>query len=658
MSISFMAMNRMLEERAAVDEDIRQQLQRNGKCTLSDGRALSDEELLQKLHSLGLTEVDRNWLDQVTQKVPSAQVLATAITKHSHLEIPAKQEDWVWFALVCLWERWFPDRPNFEMLDDQMQAGYQAQQANQRVEAARLWLQVWRGVEYLMKTFNISSIQEFDACFGGTNSVFNWVQDFSDELYGAALTDPSFLQERLAVCQAVLPLAGKTEQDSHLLSHFKRDLAETHAALGDHKTTDQLYTQWLREDPQWGWGWIGWSDIYHLFAPGDHVDTNRAEQILNDGLAVPGVHDRQYLVERLASLYQETGRSAQADALRERTDASLASSEQQESAPETQPEPVTTSERSLDDLIAELDQPPTGKFPEQALREAQRRREEITPRLIDLIRQATAGVRAGTPPQGDGHFFALFLLTEFQAREALPAILEAVSLPGEGPFDLFGDSITEHLARVLATLAGDPIEVIDDLIANRSLNEYVRWEGAQTYLYLVRDGRLTREQAVQRLRQHLQTAIANQDHEIGGPLVSELLQYASHEALDDIKEAYRQEIADEGLVRLEDVEQILARGEQRFQQALEACRQTRVEDTVAELRNWACFQEPKPPRSTPVPSPALPPPSFPSRVWENAQRPGQTREPATVRRDTPRVGRNDPCPCGSGKKYKKCCGKT
>jgi uncharacterized protein len=26
-----------------------------------------------------------------------------------------------------------------------------------------------------------------------------------------------------------------------------------------------------------------------------------------------------------------------------------------------------------------------------------------------------------------------------------------------------------------------------------------------------------------------------------------------------------------------------------------------------------------------------------------------------VRRTTPRVGRNDPCPCGSGKKYKKCC---
>lgn len=33
---------------------------------------------------------------------------------------------------------------------------------------------------------------------------------------------------------------------------------------------------------------------------------------------------------------------------------------------------------------------------------------------------------------------------------------------------------------------------------------------------------------------------------------------------------------------------------------------------------------------------------------------GGQRTPAT--RTTPKVGRNDPCPCGSGKKFKKCCG--
>jgi uncharacterized protein YecA (UPF0149 family) len=28
----------------------------------------------------------------------------------------------------------------------------------------------------------------------------------------------------------------------------------------------------------------------------------------------------------------------------------------------------------------------------------------------------------------------------------------------------------------------------------------------------------------------------------------------------------------------------------------------------------------------------------------------------TIVRHDPHVGRNDPCPCGSGRKFKKCCG--
>jgi uncharacterized protein YecA (UPF0149 family) len=27
-------------------------------------------------------------------------------------------------------------------------------------------------------------------------------------------------------------------------------------------------------------------------------------------------------------------------------------------------------------------------------------------------------------------------------------------------------------------------------------------------------------------------------------------------------------------------------------------------------------------------------------------------------KSAPKTGRNDPCPCGSGRKYKQCCGKT
>ena len=53
--------------------------------------------------------------------------------------------------------------------------------------------------------------------------------------------------------------------------------------------------------------------------------------------------------------------------------------------------------------------------------------------------------------------------------------------------------------------------------------------------------------------------------------------------------------------------------------------------------------------------------SLPSAAAAQAQQPperaGGTRKQATVVREQPKVGRNDPCPCGSGKKYKKCCGR-
>jgi preprotein translocase subunit SecA len=45
-------------------------------------------------------------------------------------------------------------------------------------------------------------------------------------------------------------------------------------------------------------------------------------------------------------------------------------------------------------------------------------------------------------------------------------------------------------------------------------------------------------------------------------------------------------------------------------------------------------------------------PKVPSVVTNSAEKP--RIQPRVV---SEKIGRNDPCPCGSGKKYKKCCGK-
>jgi uncharacterized protein YchJ len=66
-----------------------------------------------------------------------------------------------------------------------------------------------------------------------------------------------------------------------------------------------------------------------------------------------------------------------------------------------------------------------------------------------------------------------------------------------------------------------------------------------------------------------------------------------------------------------------------------------VDDTVAEMGWWACFHE--------------------DRARKAAHAIADSKLnldilSSQIRKTTPKIGRNEPCSCGSGKKYKKCCG--
>jgi preprotein translocase subunit SecA len=83
----------------------------------------------------------------------------------------------------------------------------------------------------------------------------------------------------------------------------------------------------------------------------------------------------------------------------------------------------------------------------------------------------------------------------------------------------------------------------------------------------------------------------------------------------------------------------------------------RVDHEVAELVFKFVLPDPAQLRPRPVPREAAPPPP----QGGGGARPGlpQARGGAPAAASgapLPRVGRNDPCPCGSGKKYKKCHG--
>ena len=302
-------------------------------------------------------------------------------------------------------------------------------------------------------------------------------------------------------------------------------------------------------------------------------------------------------------------------------------------------------EHELDEIICEIDVP-FGELPIEAIRAAQKHRDQIIPRLVQLIERAAREVEDGEKLETNGAFFALFLLIEFCAAEAFETIVRAVSLPGGLPSNLFGDGIHEALPLAVPAMANERLDEVLTLIRNRELNDYVRWAFQTGLVRLVAGGLRSREEIVTHLRGILIEAIENRDTEGVLAAVNSLTDLYPEEAYDDIKRAYDLGLVDEFIIGLKDVDRQLARGKDHVLHRLQE-ETAHIEDTVERLRHWASFQPQtgKPavnPTSQDRPPRPLPPPRL---------------EPqATIVSSEPRVGRNQPCPCGSGKKYKKCCG--
>ncbi len=346
-------------------------------------------------------------------------------------------------------------------------------------------------------------------------------------------------------------------------------------------------------------------------------------------------------------------------------------------------EAVPLGSVDLDGIIEALDTT-GGRLPEEAIRAAREHRDLIVPRLIRTLEDTTADARAGREPEGDAFFFAVFLLTEFRAKEALPAIVEIFSLPDPWPHELFDDAVHETWPRTLATLAEERLDVIDGVIRDPAVDEFVRWNAADSLRYLFRDGLLRREEVVERLRLHLREAMDRQDEVIVAPLIIILNTLAPREAYDDIAEAYRRGLVESGMAVLEETDASIADGDARVRNELDRLPPSGIDDTIAELQTWHSFSgDPDDDEEydeeydeegeydddeddeeygldvaddLPLrPLKGIKPPLI--EPLDDADEPEDWLAPTTpIYRESYRVGRNDPCPCGSGKKYKKCCG--
>lgn len=298
---------------------------------------------------------------------------------------------------------------------------------------------------------------------------------------------------------------------------------------------------------------------------------------------------------------------------------------------------------TIPEILKELE-PYTGKFPMKAMKAAIEQREAITPELLRVL-EAVAENPAEWARREDYmlHVFAIHLLAQFREKRAYPLLVKIVSAPGEIPFDLFGDTITEGLKQLFASVYdGDPAR-LQSLVDSEQVNEYVRDAAINAFLVLEHSGQMARDEVVNYFRSLFDGRLQRTPSYAWSSLVCAVADLPAPELLEQVRQAYTDELVDEQVAHLEGIERDILSGKQprRDDHAL-------ITDAINEMEWWASFH-PEDSQPAKLAVPAVPPPEQPMPA------PGSYVPQQPFVRG-PKVGRNDPCPCGSGRKFKKCCG--
>lgn len=237
--------------------------------------------------------------------------------------------------------------------------------------------------------------------------------------------------------------------------------------------------------------------------------------------------------------------------------------------------------------------------------------------------------------------YALFLLAELKSEAAFERYLTLLRLPAKMIDQVFGDILSESLHHFLAHTCHGRTDALQGLAEDATCNEFARASAIYALLELVHTGQFPRENMERYCMELLSGKLESTAGYIWDTVITACDALSMPQALPLIQQAYDRHLADSSIQSFENLEKSLRQGEQDAELRLSYC------GTLAATEEEICFYtddwgETGGPKE-PDPSDLL---KAPATVRQQNQRKSRRKK---------EPGRNEPCPCGSGKKYKKCC---
>lgn len=276
----------------------------------------------------------------------------------------------------------------------------------------------------------------------------------------------------------------------------------------------------------------------------------------------------------------------------------------------------------------------TKAFPEEQFQIISKNKELALPYLYGALEKAVLE-QEDLAQEYELHFYAMHLMAQFQERDSFPKIMELISLPGDTVESLIGDTITSTLKNILYNTYNGDLELLKNAVKNPDIDEFVRGDMLETMGQLYLDGDFGKKEFQEFIRQ-----IVYDEEEIGECIYSSLVFTICDchlvEMLPEIRRLFEDDRIDWDAIG-------------GYDEAIDMMFEYREKESLCDtpvnaadmLRHWAMFEENQ--------KESL----FAEKSMEKLFRKIESEYNRPKKKI--KIGRNDPCPCGSGKKYKKCC---
>ncbi|OGL42952.1 MAG: hypothetical protein A2161_06030 [Candidatus Schekmanbacteria bacterium RBG_13_48_7] len=243
---------------------------------------MSTDEIITQLRKYGISFSHEGFL-KLVQGRNSAWEISEIWFEENDVSCTGKEEEFLGLAACELWKRLYPEHPSVEMLDDLMQEGYELLESGQRRRSCDLWWAVWL-VLFERFTPEMTMIQDTASVFSGFQSIYNWCQDFENELINESY-DPKYAKMGMSYCQQWI--TQFIDEEDLLQVNFRRALAEFFSQLERSKEAIDVLHEIVERWPKNIWGFIALADEYgHMFCSSGIVpyDEKKANEWLDEAL--------------------------------------------------------------------------------------------------------------------------------------------------------------------------------------------------------------------------------------------------------------------------------------------------------------------------------------------------------------------------------------